>query len=103
MQKVYQIKRSNRSSALADAIVVVASKANNSENDSSRTTLDDMIGYIKIEASLYPSTNRGVVVTKVNDYHIIVDQESNFLLEIIEVELYDNVPTLDVYKKDNLN
>jgi len=103
MQKVYQIKRSNRSSALADTIVVIASKANNSENDSSRTTLDDMIGYIKIEASLYPSTNRGVVVTKVNDYHIIVDQESNFLLEIIEVELYDNVPTLDVYKKDNLN
>jgi hypothetical protein len=101
MEKIYQIKRSNLSSTLADNIIISASRSNNSSNDSSRVTLDDMIGYINIECALFPSTNRGVAAKKVNDYHLIVNQDQNLLLEIIEMELYNDVPTLDTY--NNLN
>jgi hypothetical protein len=95
MEKMYRVKRFETPSGLADAVALLCAKSNGCVWE--KLTIDEIAGYIECERKLYPSINNGVAVTRITDYHCIVDQGVKPLIEIMEVEVFNEVPTLDVY------
>ena len=68
---------------MADQVCLLATKSNGRDV---KVTIDDMIGFINCERVSYPMANGDIVVSKINEFHLILDQEGETLLEIIEVD-----------------
>jgi hypothetical protein len=100
MEKIYQIKRSTTASSLADNIILLASRSNAVALED-RVSIDDMISYIKSELLLFPFTHKDLSFEKINDYQFVMYDYGRFLLEISEIEIHNDIPTLDAY--NNLN
>lgn len=81
--KVYKITRFAKSNNLADQLCLVASKSN---GNALKISIDEMIGYISCEMILWTAGNKFLTITKVNNQHLILEQDSERLLEIIEVD-----------------
>jgi len=80
---MYKVTRFPKSSSLADSVCLLATKSNGRDV---KITIDEMIGYINCEKVFYPAANDNVIVSNIDEFHLILDQDGNPLLEIIEVD-----------------
>lgn len=95
MEKLFRVKRFDKVSSLADAVVLLCAKSNGCVWE--KLTMQEIIGYVECERRLYPATNRDVVAIKVADHHYMINQGESPLVEIIDMEVFNDIPTLDVY------
>ena len=80
---MYRIIRSNKSNSTCDYLVQIASRSNGS---GVKTTIDEMIGFINCQRVLFPYTHEGMMVTKIDNHHLIVDIDGEVAVELQEVE-----------------
>lgn len=95
MKTTYKITRfGKKTSTLADSVCVICAKSNGM--DDGKISLNDIEGYIKCEALDMPYTYKNLTITRIDDFHLIVDLDCEPLLEVMEIEELE-VPTLDAY------
>jgi len=80
---MYKVTRFPKANSLADQVCLLATKSNGRDV---KVTIDEMIGYINCEKVFYPMANGDIIVSKIDEFHLILDQEGKPLLEIIEVD-----------------
>lgn len=98
MKTTYKITRFPKSSSIGDNVCLIATK--NNGYDETKVSLRDIVGYIKCEALTMPYTYGGLVITMVDEYHLIVDLDGEPLLEIMEIEEVE-FPTLPMQHSSN--
>lgn len=96
MKRIYRITRFKKTSQLADSVMALCARQNN-EDEFERISLNEMASYIKCEKELYSASHRDIVYFVVNGNHLILQDGDTPLLEVQEVEVYEEVPTLDSY------
>lgn len=84
----FKITRFPKNNLLCDTIVELAAKSNGLPVGK-KLTIDDFISYMKAELIRYPASNDGVVISKIDEHHLIVDKDKEPALEIIEVEVME--------------
>lgn len=99
METTYRVTRFPKSSNLADDVALLCVKSNGRDYVG-KLTLDQISGYIACEMVRFPSINSGVVVSRMNDYHLIIDQDCQPLIEIVESEVVEN-PIMDIYDQSS--
>jgi len=97
MEKTYRVTRFPKSSGLADEVALLCTKSNGRDL---KLSIADLEGYVACNMILYPHVNSGVVVSKISDYHLIIDQDSQPLLEVVESEIIEN-PIMDIYDQSS--
>lgn len=95
MEKIYRVKMFNTSSSLIGNIAILCSKSNGGVGG--KLTIQEIIGYIECEKMLYPATNDDISVVNLTEYHFIVFRGEKPAIEVMEMEVFNEVPTLDVY------
>jgi hypothetical protein len=93
---IYKVTRFPKASRLADEVAMLC--VNSNGYDGEAIPLDSIEGYIHCTCLMFPFTNRGVVVSRIDKHHLIIDQEKECVLEI---ELLEEIkyPTLDAYEQ----
>jgi hypothetical protein len=84
---------------MADDVCLLAVKSNGL-GVGERLTMEHFIYYMECEIIKYPSMNSGVTISKIDDFHLIVDKDNEPLLEIIEIESVE-LPPLDFDQSAN--
>jgi hypothetical protein len=97
MEKNYRVTRFPKSSGLADEVALLCTKSNGRDL---KLSIADLEGYVACAMILYPSTNSGVVVSRISDYHLIIDQDSQPLLEVVDSDIIEN-PIMDIYDQSS--
>lgn len=91
---MYKIIRFKKVSSLADNVMSICARQN-SVDEFERISLSEIASYIKCEKELYSASNRDMVCFIVNGNHLILQDGDIPLLEVEDVEVFDEVPTLD--------
>lgn len=99
-ETTFKITRFPKTSSLLDTIVKLAAKSNGLPADK-KLTMDDFISYIKCEIIQYPFSNSGFMITKLDNYHLVVDIDSEPALEIIEIETIELPSDIDYIHSAN--
>ena len=96
LKQIYKVTRFPKSSQLADEVALLCVKSNGCEGEA--VPLDSIEGYVYCNSLIYPFINRGIVMSRIDKHHLIIDQEGECLLE---VELLEEIkyPTLEVYEQ----
>jgi hypothetical protein len=85
-ERVFRVSRFPVSSGACDYVAQVAVKLNGRPEED-RIGLDSLIGYLEVEKIQFPHSNSGMVISKIDDYHLCVDIDGKPALEIIEVDM----------------
>ena len=91
---MYKIIRFKKVSSLADNAMSICARQN-SVDEFERISLSEIASYIKCEKELYPFSHRDTICIIVNGSHLILQDGDTPLLEIEDIESFDEVPTLD--------
>lgn len=84
---MYRITRyPNNYNSTLDYVVQIAGRSNGS---GVKITIDEMIGYINCSKLLFPNSHIGLVITKVDNHHLIVDIDGEVALEVQDVETHN--------------
>lgn len=94
MKRMYKITRFKKYSTLADNVVSLCAMQN-SVDESEKISLNEIASYIKCEKELYSASNKYIVYFVVNNNHLILQDDDMTLLEVEDVESFEEVPTLD--------
>jgi hypothetical protein len=97
MERIFRVTRFPKSSSLADEIALLCTKSNGRDTKISISFIE---GYVACAIILYPHSNSGIVVSRISDYHLIIDQDSQPLIEILETEIFEN-PIMDIYDQSS--
>jgi hypothetical protein len=96
MKRIYRITRFKKSSTLADSVMSLCARQN-SVDEFDRISLSEINCYIKCEKELYSASHKDIVCFIVNGNHLILQDGDTPLLEIQDIEVFEEVPTLDSY------
>lgn len=86
-EKSFRITRFSATALVCDYLVEIAAKSNGLPAEE-KITIDELIAYAKCE--IFRSNSEGYTISRINDYHLIVNRRQRPALEIIEVELEPN-------------
>lgn len=99
MEKTFKVTRFPKTSSMADDVCLLAVKSNGL-GVGERLTIEHFICYMECEMIRYPSMNSGMTISKIDEYHLIVDKDNEPLLEIMEIESVE-LPPLDFDQSAN--
>jgi hypothetical protein len=96
MKRMYRITRFKKASSLADCVMSLCARQN-SVDEFERISLNEIGSYIKCEKELYHALNKDIAYFIVNGNHLILQDGDTPLIEVQDVEVFEDVPTLDSY------
>lgn len=96
MKRIYRITRFKKQSTLADSVMSLCARQN-SVDEFERISLSEISSYIKCEKELWSAAHKDIVYFIVNGNHLILQDGDTPLLEVQDIEVFDEVPTLDSY------
>ena len=99
METTFKVTRFPKSSSMADDVCLLAVKSNGL-GVGERLTMEHFIYYMECEIIKYPWMNSGMTISKIDEYHLIVDKDNEPLLEIMEIESVE-LPPLDFDQSAN--
>jgi hypothetical protein len=94
MEKLYRVKRYSTSSSLADNVAILCAESNGCVFE--KLTIAEIKGYVECEIKLYPATNDEIMILNISDFHFMIMKGERPLVEVMETEVFSEVPTLDV-------
>lgn len=99
METTFKINRFPKSSSVCDDVALICAR-NNGLNESGKITLNEIEAYIKCQKILMPYNSDGIVVSRIDEFHLIVDKDLQPALEIIQMEVLD-LPELNYDQSAN--
>jgi hypothetical protein len=88
METTFKINRFPKSNSICDDIALICAKSNGM-NESGKITLNDIESYIKCQRFIFPSSSDGLVVSRIDEFHLIIDKDLQPALEILQMEVVD--------------
>ena len=95
---MYRITLGKHTNTLAENVAILCAKSNGSN---SKITLDDIEAFVKCQKVLLPHSYKHTIAVRINDSYLVIDENSERALDILEQEIYDDIPTLSAYERES--
>lgn len=97
MKKMYRITLGKHNNSLSENVAILCAKSN---GGSCNITLDEIESFVKCQKVLMPYSYQHTIAVRIDESYLVIDENSERVLDILEQEIYDDIPTLSAYEKE---